>query len=199
MKVIPICPTHYFLSQHYYCLRTHYQNLVMALNFSSTAGTRGRKAILEGFMYTRQIAAHGERWSQWFYVRAKEGCKGRLKISPNETQWEAAGQDIHLPNFGLSKAPLASGTLENYYILGRGRGRGRAASRYPISTLNPPGPSTDQQLRRGLELPMERTDRQGPSQRVRVDGGHPEGGTLLCGSAHTRRHGYIASMEEIEE
>ena len=77
----------------------------MAASLLSFVRTKrgGRKAILDGYMYTLQRQAEGVRYSQWACAR-REVCKGRLKMSPDEKDWEVVGIHNHLPNFGETKA-----------------------------------------------------------------------------------------------
>ena len=64
----------------------------------------GRKVIIEGHVYHQQRPATNTRWSQWYCVRQKAGCKGRVKISADETDYVSVGDHSHYPNFGEAKA-----------------------------------------------------------------------------------------------
>lgn len=79
----------------------------MANPISFVSTERGaRKAICNGYAYTMQRKATGEKFSQWCCVR-RHDCKGRLWISPDEREWIMKKEHTHPPNFGYVKALVA--------------------------------------------------------------------------------------------
>ena len=85
----------------------------MLLSFTKQQGERGKRAVLNGFMYTRQRKSEDGKWSQWMCIKCKEqSCKGRLKISPDETQFSETGNHNHMPNIGECKAAMAIGSAK---------------------------------------------------------------------------------------
>ena len=84
----------------------------MQVTFSSAAGTRGRKAILSGFVYTKQ-RTETDNWTQWECVKRKSGCKGRLRIKPNEDSSATINQHNHVADFGEAKAARMLGNMAN--------------------------------------------------------------------------------------
>lgn len=82
---------------------TSYTSVEMPnLKFTASPGRRGRKAIVDGFMFTRHRAATPPKPTQWQCSRRP--CPARLKIDANEQQYEVLGEHNHLPDFGASKA-----------------------------------------------------------------------------------------------
>ena len=73
----------------------------------TTEGARGRKAVVCGFIYTRQRAGNDRTWSHWFCVRRSQGCRGRIHISPDERQYKLTSEHDHPESHGDCKAKLA--------------------------------------------------------------------------------------------
>ena len=67
---------------------------------------KGRKAVINGYIYTRQRAGTEHKWSQWFCTKRVEGCSGRVHISPGETDFKLTCNHNHIPNYGEAKAKL---------------------------------------------------------------------------------------------
>ena len=79
---------------------------MVTIQFTSER-VRCRKAIVEGYIYSRHRAGNETKWSQYFCIRRTNGCKGRIHISPSEQEFKLTSKHNHLPNFGESKAILA--------------------------------------------------------------------------------------------
>ncbi|CAG0883199.1 unnamed protein product [Cyprideis torosa] len=82
------------------------QNLssMVGLTFSSSPGRRGRKAILNGHMFTRHRPGTPPKPTQWQCCRRP--CPARLKIQPDEKTFALDGEHDHLPDFGACKAQV---------------------------------------------------------------------------------------------
>ncbi|CAG0914575.1 unnamed protein product [Notodromas monacha] len=71
----------------------------MAKKIDFTTTKRGKRALLyEGFRYTCQRQADGDKPSQWMCV--DRTCKGRGHLSADEKQWTLKQEHNHLPEFG---------------------------------------------------------------------------------------------------
>ena len=77
----------------------------------ANVGARGRKAIVRGYIYTRQRAGNDHTWSHWFCVRRHKGCRGRIHISPDERNYKVTAEHDHIPSYGECKAKLALSAL----------------------------------------------------------------------------------------
>ena len=85
----------------------------MALTFTKQRGERGRRALMNGFMYTCQRKSENGKSSQWMCVKNKQlSCKGRLKISYNEDRADETGAHNHMPNVAECKASMATASVK---------------------------------------------------------------------------------------
>ena len=96
----------------------------MALTFTKQRGERGRRALMNGFMYTCQRKSENGKSSQWMCVKNKQlSCKGRLKISYNEDRADETGAHNHMPNVAECKASMATASVNPIPVRGGGPNR----------------------------------------------------------------------------
>ena len=85
------------------------------LKFSGPRGTRGRKAIFNGFQYTVHIPSRSGVWGRWWCARRKE-CSAAIRINHEENEVRGNPIHQHLPDHGAAKAAVA-----RYALLDRAR------------------------------------------------------------------------------
>ena len=89
---------------------SHWHITVLLCNMAEIKFTgqaeKGRKAVINGYIYTRQRAGTERKWSHWFCTKRVEGCCGRIHISPDETNYKITSEHNHHPNYGEAKAKL---------------------------------------------------------------------------------------------
>ena len=95
------------------------------LKFSAPPGTRGRKAILNGFTYTVHIRSRPGGWGRWWCSKRKE-CSAAIQINHAENQVKGYPIHQHLPDHAAAKAAVA-----RHELLDRARNQGNV----PTSTL----------------------------------------------------------------
>lgn len=73
------------------------------LRFTAPAGSRGRKAVLNGYLYTCQQKGTPTVRSRWQCTN-RGTCKAGLRIDFAEENWDQVGAHSHVPDWGKAKA-----------------------------------------------------------------------------------------------
>ena len=66
------------------------------------SGRGGRRAIVQGFIYTKH--RNGTTGSFWHCIKRHEKCQGRIRINDAEDAFVVVKAHDHVPNFGEAKA-----------------------------------------------------------------------------------------------
>ena len=103
--------TKFFSRAAYTSFRKFFSGAAMALQFVGISGTR-KKAILNGYAYTRQRHSVGTRWSQWACDQKHQKCRGRLHIDQDEREWKEVGVHNHVADQGRTKAMLTKQNIK---------------------------------------------------------------------------------------
>lgn len=75
----------------------------MALRFIGPRGSRGRKAVFRGYLYTIQIPGTANIRQRWQCVK-RPSCKAALRIDLDERYAEEIGEHTHVPDWAGVKA-----------------------------------------------------------------------------------------------